>query len=106
MTEPGAAIEIPLFLRGAEETTVLFANHFLIQEFQGDFFLTAGQLVPPPLVGTMEERREQAKQVTSVSVNVIARLALTRGRLAEVTALLQSALERYDESTKRERRDA
>ena len=35
MTEPDEAIEIPLFLRGAEETTVLFANHFLIQEYQG-----------------------------------------------------------------------
>jgi flagellar motor switch/type III secretory pathway protein FliN len=106
MTESGELIEIPLFLSGADETPVLFANHFLIQEYQGEFILSVGQLVPPPLVGTDEERREQARQLSSVSVKVVARLAFTRRRLAEFISLMQGTLARYDERANQELHDA
>lgn len=106
MTESGEAIEIPVVLSGADETAVLFANHFLIQAHQDEFVLTVGQLVPPPLLGTDEERREQAKLISAVSVKVVARLGFTRRRLGEITSLLQDALARYDEIAKQERHDA
>ena len=106
MTGSGEFIEIPLLLSGADETPVLFANHFLVQEYQEEFILTVGQLVPPPLLGTDEERQEQARQLSSVSVRVVARLGLTRRRLAEIISLLQGTLERYDERANRERHDA
>ncbi len=91
----GVSVEVPLVLSGVDEMPVLLANHFLLQEYEGEFILTVGQLVPPPLLGTEAERREQAKQLTFVNVRVVARLGFTRKRLAEIVALLQDSLEQH-----------
>jgi hypothetical protein len=96
MANPDEGIAVPIVLAGFEDLPVLMANHFIIQHEVDQFILAVGQLVPPPLIGTEEEQREQALQLTSVSVKIVARLAMTRTRVEELIGILQGNLQRYD----------
>jgi flagellar motor switch/type III secretory pathway protein FliN len=103
MTEQREPLKIPIVLVGGEDVPILYANQFVIQVQQEEFFLTVAQLTPPILLGTEEEQREQARQIEHIPVKVVARLAFTRTRLEELVQLLQGHLERHDRA--RERRE-
>jgi len=89
--------EIPIVISGAEDVSIHFANQFVIQHQQNEFILTVGQMSPPILLGSEEERREQAKQISFVPVKVIARIAMTRERLVELISVLQQNLAVFDQ---------
>ena len=91
------AITLPLTYLGLEDIPILFANQFVIQHEKNEFILTVGQLQPPILLGTPEDRKEQAKKLTYVPIRVVARFGLTRQRLTELIEVLQSNLRTYDE---------
>ena len=91
------AISLPVVYIGAEDEPILFANQFVIQHEKNEFVLTVGQLQPPILLGSPEERKEQAKKLTYVPIKVVARFGLTRQRLAELIEVLQTNLRNYDE---------
>ena len=97
----GGQISLPLVYVGAEEVPVLLANMFVSQFEQNEFILTVGQLVPPILIGTLEEREEQAKKVGYVAVKIVAKLGLTRQRVVELIQLLQENLRNYDTEQQR-----
>jgi hypothetical protein len=89
-------VEIPIVYVGVEDEPILLANQFVIQHQQNEFILTIGQIAPPILLGTEQERMEQAKQVAYVPVNVVGRFTFTRERLVELLQVLQTNLDRYD----------
>ena len=91
------AITLPVTYLGLEDVPILFANQFVIQHEKNEFVLTVGQLQPPILLGSPEERMEQAKKLTYVPIKVVARFGLTRQRLAELIEAFQSNLKIYDE---------
>ena len=82
---------------GAEDVPVLFANSFVVQNERDTFILTAAQLVPPLLLGTPDEQREQAKALDHVPVRVVTRLALTVNQARELASLLATTIKRYEE---------
>ncbi len=96
MTTDEEPIEIPVVYIGVEDVPILFANSFVVQHQQNEFIITVGQIQPPLLLGSPEEVREQAKRTAYVPVKVVARLALTRGRLLELLEVLTENLRRYD----------
>jgi hypothetical protein len=79
-----------------DEVPIAFANHFLVQHQPDEFVLTVGQVTGPPLVGTPEQIREQARNASHVPIHAIARVGLTRQRLVELIGLLQAELEEHD----------
>ena len=87
----------PLVRVGMEDVPILFANDFIIQFHGNEFILTVGQLQPPPLFGSEEERRQQISQIEFVPVKVVARLALTEQRMEQLVEALQSNLQKYRE---------
>ena len=91
------AITLPVTYLGLEDVPILFANQFVIQHEKNEFILTVGQLQPPILLGSPEERKEQAKKLTYVPIRVVARFGLTRQRLVELVEALQNNLRKYDE---------
>ena len=97
MNQEEHAVSLPVVYIGAEDEPILFANQFVIQHEKNEFVLTVGQLQPPILLGSPEERKEQAKKLTYVPIKVVARFGLTRQRVAELIEVLQSNLRRYDE---------
>lgn len=96
MSQEEDTVALPVVYLGAEDEPILFANEFVIQHNKNEFVLTVGQLQPPILLGSPEERKEQAKKLTYVPIRVVARFGLTRQRLAELIEALQSNLRNYD----------
>ena len=96
MSEERRNRDIPLVWVGLDEFPVLFANQFLIQHWEDAFVVTAGQLVPPPVVGTPEEQAEEIEQISYVPLRPVARLGLTKSRVEELIVYLQASLEQYD----------
>ncbi len=97
--ESGAVgpIAVPVVFIGLEDVPILFVNQFVISFQQDEFILTMGQLAPPVLLGSEEEQREQAAQLSYVPVKVVGRVGMNRLRMGELVSLLQTQLQRYDE---------
>jgi hypothetical protein len=67
------------------------ANQFLIQSDGHDFYLTAGYVAPPPVIGTPEEQAAELGELDAIQVSVVARLMISRSRLRELRELLNRA---------------
>jgi len=93
---------VPVVYTDMEEVPIVFANQFIIQHQQDEFILTMGQLQPPLLLGSPEDRMEQVKKLTYVPVKVVAKFGFTRERLTELIKALQTNLRIYDEKKERE----
>ena len=90
-------MRVPIVFQGIDDVPVLFCNQLVVQHQQNEFVITFGQLAPPILLGTPEERREQAKQVPYVAVKVVARIGLTSDRMVEFIKAMQDNLRKYQE---------
>jgi hypothetical protein len=97
--KPEDGIQVPVVWAGVEDVPIVYANNIIVQfdtSSPGGFIITVGQMTPPALIGTPEEVREQAEQVSFVPVRAVARLALTRTKMQELIAVLQGNVEKYD----------
>jgi hypothetical protein len=95
-THPGAELGLPLAWIDFDETPILLSNNFLIQHQPHEFVITFGQVTGPPLVGSPDQIRDQAHDMTHVPINTMCRVGMTRHRLVELIALLQANLEDHD----------
>ncbi|HEY8776550.1 MAG TPA: hypothetical protein VIM33_08755 [Gaiellaceae bacterium] len=94
---PEEVFQLPGVWVGAEEVPVKAANQFIGQVVAADeIVLTFGHFVPPALLGTVEQRMEQVKQLTFIPIQAIARLAMTRARLEEFRGVIDQTLENHD----------
>ena len=89
-------LELPLEWIDFDAVPMLLANCFLVQHQPGEFVLSLGQLTAPPLVGTPQQIRAQATELTRVPIRTVARYGLTRDRVTELIALLEAALTEHD----------
>jgi hypothetical protein len=90
MAENNEAVSVPLFIEGAEDVPILFANLMLAQHQQNEFILTFCQYAPPPILGSAEDQIEQVRNMPYVPVKVVARIGLTPDRLAELMQVLDA----------------
>jgi hypothetical protein len=96
-------LEVPIIWAGVEDVPILYANTFVSQIDSSSpegFIITVGQVTPPALVGTPDQVREQAKQISYVPVRAVARIGVTRAKLEELVQVLQLNLEQFEEVTK------
>lgn len=91
-------VRVPLEWEGLEQTPIVFANQFVAQFNQDEFYLTVGQAAPPPLFGTKEERWQQAQRIEHVGVQPLARFGLTRSRLDELIDVLTEIRDRSEQA--------
>ena len=94
--KPGAEYSLPLQWTEFEDTPIFFANHFLVQHHPNEFVLTLGQVTGPPVVGTPEQVRAQARDIGHVPIHTLARTGLTRDRVVELIGVLQATLDEHD----------
>lgn len=97
MDEQNPSINIPITWIGVEELPIFLVNQFVCQFNQDEFILTFGQMSPPALLGTLEERQEQAEQIAYVPVKPLARLGFSETRMRELIAVLEVNLRNYEE---------
>ena len=95
-TYPGAEHSLPLQWQEFEDTPIFFSNHFLVQHQPNEFVLTLGQVTGPPVVGTPDQVRAQARDIGHVPIHTIARTGLTRDRLVELIGILHATLDEHD----------
>jgi hypothetical protein len=82
---------------GIEDLPILLANQVIGQVGQhGEVILSFGQTAPPVLLGDPEQQREQAKEIPSVPIKPVARLALTREGLDDVIRILNETRDNWD----------
>jgi hypothetical protein len=93
-------VRIPIKFFGEDETVVVYANLFSVQNpGRGDgFVLTAAQIVPPILLGSPDEQREQIEERGYVSARVVSRVALTPDQLRSLGALINATVAQLDQS--------
>lgn len=91
-----AELSLPIQWIQFEETPIFFSNHFLAQHQPNEFVLTFGQVTGPPVVGTPEQIREQARGLSRVPIQTLSRTGLTRARLVELIGILQATLQEHD----------
>jgi hypothetical protein len=91
-THPPETSGRPLAWVEFDDVPILFGNHFLVQHEPDEFVLTVGQVTAPPLVGPSTAPGGQ----NEVPIHTLARIGLTRNRVAELIALLQSSVEEHD----------
>ena len=89
------SLKLPLVWMDSDAPAVLYANQFALQRSGGDLFLAVGQLVPPLLLGSQEEQRDQLKQLSFVPVRIVGRYLVTLGEMRELADLLKRHLERF-----------
>jgi len=84
-----------------DEADVRIANQFASQFHEDVFFISVGSFAPPLLLGSDEEKEEQARELPFVPIRTVARFAVTEEKLEELISLLQTNLDRFRQ-TKRE----
>lgn len=91
-----AGRQIPLVWVGLDDAPIHLANMFICQTVARDqFVLSIGQGVPPPLLGSPDEIREQVNHLTHVPIRPLARLSLTEETLQQLLSILQENLGMY-----------
>lgn len=102
MTNPEQAIpdkvQVQMVWIGAEDAPILMINTFQGQVEKDECIITLGQMTPPALAGTPEERLEQVRRLPFVPIKTVARLGLTRQRLEEFVTVLSQTMEIYDKA--------
>ena len=96
MAEP-ESFQLPITYIGLDETPILSANAFLVQNQQGEFTITIAQLAPPMVMGEPDEIREQLQQIPFIPARVLGRYGLTPRRTRELIKALQENLATHDE---------
>lgn len=91
--------QVPVVWVGLDESPIEFSNVVISQFQPGEFILTFGQVAPPPLLGTDEQKQEQMKAIDFVAVRPVCRIGLTRQRAVELIRVLQENLESHDRAT-------
>ena len=89
-------LRLPLAMSDFDDGPTVLANHLLIQHQPDEFVVSMSQVTAPPLIGTPDQMRAQARDHGDVEVHTIARVAMNRRRTVELIALLQEQLEEHD----------
>lgn len=90
------AVQVPIVWVDVDQTPIQFANQFVSQFQQNEFILTIGQLAPPMILGSDEERTEQIQNLAFVTVRPLARFGLPVARVRELIHVLSDNLEAYE----------
>ncbi len=89
--------QVPLTWIGIEDVPILTINQIVGQALtREEYILTLGQVAPPVLLGTEEQRRQQLEMITFAAVKPVARIGLTRQRVEELIRILTEILDNAD----------
>ena len=90
---PPDHVTLPIVFVDETDRTFDQANIFVLQPQPDGVYLTVGQIQPPLLLGTQEEVRKQALELSYVPVKVVAKLVMTEKRARELRDVLLASAE-------------
>ena len=65
------------------------ATNIVVQHTQHEFIISLFEILPPVLVGTQEEQRQQARDLASLKAKCVARVIIAAGRMPEFLQVMQ-----------------
>jgi hypothetical protein len=79
----------------------IFANHMTVQQnAEGEVTISFFEVVPPVMLGEMEERTAQLEKIESVDAECVTRIVITRNRLLAFIGALAESYSNSDEIVK------
>ena len=99
MSENEQGIAVPLELYYPENMMSRYANHLIVQHTEHAFVLSFFEVRPPILLGSPEERKEEALQIKSVKAECVARVVVSAERMSDFVQVLQDNLRKYQEKS-------
>jgi hypothetical protein len=86
-------VPVPLVWVGPADETIKTASIFAVQIYaENEIILTVGQVTPPLLRGTPEERAVQAAALPFAQARTLAKFGLTVSRAEKLIDVLQRAI--------------
>ncbi|MGB2799730.1 MAG: DUF3467 domain-containing protein [Dehalococcoidia bacterium] len=84
--------EVPIRIEGFDEVPITHVNHIFVVHTTDEFFITFAQLHPPYWV---EPTKEEMEQLTHLSAKVVARIALSPGKMKELIDVLNKNYQKF-----------
>ena len=78
-----------------EDTPCQYATNLVVQHTEHEFIISFFRASPPILLGTMDEVKEQLKDIQSVPAQCVARVVVAVSRMPEFVQVFQQNLENY-----------
>jgi hypothetical protein len=86
---PAEEVVMELPLNWGDGGLAAFANNLVVQtDNNGCLYLSFYQVLPPLLVGTQAQRKEQASEIKSVKAMPVAKIAVTPDRFMKMLEVL------------------
>ncbi len=102
-----AGVAIPVEWPDTIDLPTIYANQLFIHHTGNEFFMTFGELQPPIVVGSKEERREKLKAtaIRGVTIRPVARLAISPPAMMAIAEVIRENTEKFKESSIRLKSD-
>lgn len=86
---------LPLEWLVDEDTPCRYATNLVVQHTEHEFTISFFRASPPILLGSVDEIKEQLKNVQSIPAQCVARVVVAGSRMPEFVQVLQDNLETY-----------
>ena len=91
---PGRQLPIEWYV--PETTITRYANNFVVQHTENEFFISFFEIVPPVVLGTPEQVQDRLQRIHAVDARCVTRIVLTSERAKELAKILQTNLRNYE----------
>lgn len=75
-----------------------YSTHVVVQHGEDDFTITFWDLRPPLLMGSLEEKQQQAQALKEIRPTALARIIVSPHRMRQFTQVMQDNLKTFDET--------
>jgi len=93
----GSHVTIPVEWPDTVDLPAVYANQLHIQHTGNEFFLTFGELQPPIVVGSEEERQEKLGTIPAITVRPVAKIAISPPAMMGMADVIRENVERFRE---------
>lgn len=93
-------IQMPIEWEMSNETPCRYATNMIIQTEKEEFILSFFELKPPLLLGSKEQRLEQAKKIGTIKANSIVSIIVSPERLSNWVKIIDGAIKKHKENFK------
>ncbi len=88
-------LALPIDWHVSDNVISRYATNLTVQHTEHEFIVSFFEITPPLLLGSAEDRKAKAEQLSSVRANCIARIIVAAERMPKFVSVLQENLAGY-----------
>ncbi len=97
----GSRVTIPVEWPDTVDLPAVYANQLHIQHTGNEFFLTFGELQPPIVVGSEEERQEKLGAIPAITVRPVAKIAISPPAMMAMADVIRENVDRFTDAVEK-----